>query len=520
MSRIKYTALEILIQSLTKSEKRHFKLIIQQTKSSENSLFYQLYKHIEKKGYLQEEIILKIIPRLKKSQIPNLKNQIYIHILDALRSFYNNNSIELSLRSQIDNGKILYNKALYRQSLNILNKAKKKALYYNLFSIALEIVEFEKYIESQHITNSKKYRAQDLIKESQHIKRKVDNINKFQNLSLGLYDLYLTQGFAKNQEKFEFISTYFQEKKPKNYELPKMSFFEKLYLYQSFVWYNYMVQNFAQYYKYANYWVNLFEYNDWMIELRPTLYLKGLHNLLTSQYNVFLYSNYQNTLNKLKEFGDYPKIRMDKNLVNLKALYYYLHKIELFYWKGDFKSGVHFISDLEKILENNPHNWDTYRVLKFHYKVGSMYFGNDDYPNTIKHLNKIINFHQFPIHSELHAYAMILSTMAHYEMGNTALIEYLIKSIFRFLKLKENLQLVEIAILNFVKKIPSLTMSNYLENFTNFKQKLELLQQNKFEKRAFLYLDIISWLESKIQQKPIALIIQSKFKSKIRENVN
>jgi hypothetical protein len=38
------------------------------------------------------------------------------------------------------------------------------------------------------------------------------------------------------------------------------------------------------------------------------------------------------------------------------------------------------------------------------------------------------------------------------------------------------------------------------------------LEKNTYEKRAFLYLDIISWLESKIENRKISDIIKEKAK--------
>ena len=39
---------------------------------------------------------------------------------------------------------------------------------------------------------------------------------------------------------------------------------------------------------------------------------------------------------------------------------------------------------------------------------------------------------------------------------------------------------------------------------------LKKFEDDPYEKRAFLYLDIISWLESKINNKPVADIIKEK----------
>ena len=49
------------------------------------------------------------------------------------------------------------------------------------------------------------------------------------------------------------------------------------------------------------------------------------------------------------------------------------------------------------------------------------------------------------------------------------------------------------------------------KSFTVLLEMLQPLTTNKLESRAFMYLDIISWLESKIQGKQVQTIIKEKF---------
>ena len=53
------------------------------------------------------------------------------------------------------------------------------------------------------------------------------------------------------------------------------------------------------------------------------------------------------------------------------------------------------------------------------------------------------------------------------------------------------------------------------KQFHSLKFEMQVLETNKFEKRAFLYFDIISWLESKIESKSIEEIIKEKAKMRI-----
>ena len=47
-------------------------------------------------------------------------------------------------------------------------------------------------------------------------------------------------------------------------------------------------------------------------------------------------------------------------------------------------------------------------------------------------------------------------------------------------------------------------------HFKQLHAELKQYEEDPYERRAFLYLDILSWLESKIENKPIAHIIKAK----------
>ncbi|MEP6684140.1 MAG: hypothetical protein ABJA35_12805, partial [Parafilimonas sp.] len=45
----------------------------------------------------------------------------------------------------------------------------------------------------------------------------------------------------------------------------------------------------------------------------------------------------------------------------------------------------------------------------------------------------------------------------------------------------------------------------------NFLFRIKHLEKNRFETRAFAYLDVISWIESKVYEKPMSEIIHEKY---------
>ena len=136
----------ILIKSLTKSEKRQFKLFVNRMGSNFDSKFLNLFNLLEKSDKYDEKLILKK-NFVKKQQLSNLKAHLYKQILISLRLNPANKNIRLQIREQLDFATILYHKGLYKQSLKLLEKSKNLALKNEEKYTAYEIVELEKVIE-------------------------------------------------------------------------------------------------------------------------------------------------------------------------------------------------------------------------------------------------------------------------------------------------------------------------------------------------------------------------------------
>jgi hypothetical protein len=142
-----------------------------------------------------------------------------------------------------------------------------------------------------------------------------------------------------------------------------------------------------------------------------------------------------------------------------------------------------------------------------------MYFGAGDFETTIDYLNKIINW-KVDLRSDLQCYARLLHLIAHYELGNFQLLEYLAKSVYRFMAKMHNLSVVEEEMFKFLRKALTVSTNKLKPEFERLLNKLKQFENKRFETRAFMYLDVISWLESKINNVPVQEITQKKYLAK------
>ena len=180
----------VLVKSLSKSEKRQFKLYVGRLGGNTDSKFLALFNLLDKLKKYDEASILKS-GIVKKAQLSNLKAHLYKQILISLRLNPLHQNIRVQVREQLDFATILYHKGLYKQSLKILDKAKNMAIENEEKNIAYEIVELEKVIESQYITRSISSRADELSEQAKYLSIQNTITSKLSNLSLQLYEKIL-----------------------------------------------------------------------------------------------------------------------------------------------------------------------------------------------------------------------------------------------------------------------------------------------------------------------------------------
>ena len=99
----------ILIKSLTKSEKRQFKVYAGRLVGNTTSKFITLFNYLDKVDVMDESLIIKK-GIVTKTQMSNLKAHLYKQILISLRLNPLHRNTRMKLREQIDFATILYHK--------------------------------------------------------------------------------------------------------------------------------------------------------------------------------------------------------------------------------------------------------------------------------------------------------------------------------------------------------------------------------------------------------------------------
>ncbi len=501
-------ALFVLIKSLSKSEKRQFKLYVGRLGVNTDAKFLALFNLLDKMKDYDERAILES-GIVKKTQLSNLKAHLYKQILVSLRLNPVNQNIRVQIREQLDFATILYQKGLYKQSLKILDKAKSTAIDNEEKNIAYEIVELEKIIETQYITRSIPDRADELAMQAKKLSEQNVITSKLSNLSLQLYGMMLKVGYVRSDAEIKEVKKYFDEHLPE-YNIDDLGFREKLWLYKAHLWYSFLIQDFLSCYKYSSKWVDLFYENKEMIYLNPVFFLKGNHYLLESLFYVKYSSQFKETLDRLEAMVNSEEFPKNDNISSLAFLYINSNKLNLHFMEGTFEKGLYLVKIIEYGINKHKERIDEHHVMVFYYKIACLYFSMGDNKTCILYLKKIINNKNLKMREDLMCFARVLSLVAHYEAGMDYHLEVQLKSTYKFLLKMNDLHAVQKEMIKFLRNLGNIYPHELKDEFQKLYNELKKYEDHPFEKRAFLYLDIISWLESHLENRPVAEIIREK----------
>ncbi|MBT9188582.1 MULTISPECIES: hypothetical protein [Zobellia] len=501
-------ALFVLVKSLSKSEKRQFKLYVGRLGVNTDAKFLALFNLMDKLRKYDEKAILDS-GIVKKAQLSNLKAHLYKQILVSLRLNPVNQNIRVQIREQLDFATILYQKGLYKQSLKILDKAKSTAIENEEKNIAYEIVELEKIIETQYITRSIPDRADELAIQAKELSAQNVMTSKLSNLSLQLYGIMLKVGYVRSDEDYNRVKTYFETHLPK-YQLKDLGFREKLWLYKAHLWYSFLTQDFLSSYKYATKWVDLFYEHEEQIHLNPVFFLKGNHYLLESIFYVKYSSHFREVLERLEAVVESKSFPKNDNIASLSFLYINANKLNLHFLEGTFNKGLYLVKIVEYGINKHKDRIDAHHIMVLYYKIACLYFGIGDNKTCIQYLKKIINNKNLKMREDLMCFARVLSLVAHYEAGMDYHLEIQLKSTYKFLLKMNDLHAVQKEMIKFLRNLGNIFPNELKNEFQKLHTELKKYEDHPYEKRAFLYLDIISWLESHLENRPVAEIIREK----------
>jgi hypothetical protein len=500
-----------LVKSLTKSEKRYFKLYADLQQGSKN--YIRLFDAI----YSQKEYDEQVIKRQFKNevfikQLSVTKNYLYKLILKSLDGFHAGRFIDSQLREYIAQADILYFKEYFKPALKILERAQKIGYQSGRFVALMELLTIKRRIAlATNYTEVTYEESYELYKEEINLLNLQRNQIDFWNLLTKLYALYNVKGVPRKKEELREFEEIIKHPLLSN-ESNALSNKAKHAYYSVFTIYEYVRGNLKGSYEFLKKRIALYESNPILFRENIRAYISINGNFLIMCLDLKRYKEFEETLHKIRKL---PKSLIHSYNLNSDCRIFeitYQQESRYVILAAKLERIHSLISEIEKGLEeykdivNSVHN----KSLRF--SLACLYFVAGKYKKSLFWINEMYDIN-LPAKSHQEKVARLLILLIHYELENYDALYYFVKSTYRLLVRKKELYKSEKLMLDFLKNnLRPLSKGESARLFKDLKQNLISAFNDPLEKNISTYFDFISWIDTKIEGKNFGEILKSKQK--------
>ncbi|MBL4703316.1 MAG: hypothetical protein JKY54_02280 [Flavobacteriales bacterium] len=503
------TELFDLVKSLSKSEKRFFKLTSSLQSGDKNYL--KIFDYIDKqKGYDEEEIKVAFKKETFIKHFPSEKNHLYKLILKSLRSFHSDKSVSSMLKQEVKNVEILYKKALFKECNKFVFRAKKQAVEHEKFYYWFELLGWEKLLlEEAYEAGKFERNLDDLIEEEQQVIDKLRNLAEYQMLYSRINFLYRSGGFSKNEGERKQVDEIANHPliKGKNTALSSRAATICYYIQGLCAATNRDYQtSFIKFLRVKT----ILDKNPLLKKDLAKRYVRTLKNLL------YCYID-NNELLKAEETIDMMrKLPSERGFesIDVKVKIFtssYIAELMICDRRGTYDKSLQIADEIIKGIEFYDQKINKEQQIVFYYNLTYVYFGAEQYNNALRWVNKLLNDNEQFLRQDIYNFARLFNLIIHYELGNHDLLEYVIKSTSRYLKKQKKDYQVEFLIIKYLKRL--IKLDDKSTRMTVYeKMRLDLIETFKKpnERVVLQYFDYLSWADSKVNEISFAKAVQER----------
>lgn len=497
-----------LIKSLSGSEKRYFKLFVNKNQTGKNNKYILLFDAVDHQENYDDEALREIIypnQNIQSRKFSELKNYLYELILKSLQGYDEKTSMEYKLKGMLLNIKVLFKRSRFSDCIEMMQKAKKMATKYEAFEQMLELLSWEKKIAYAKIDVNFMDKELDRIEaEEKKCLSQIDQLSAYRNIFFKVLTRSKQQALLRSQDKIDEMESLIQKPILKDDNQTK-SHRAKIVFYRIKSIYHYATLDYENFYWYGKKLMEEMERHPHMLQEDVSEYISALSNFT---YSCTILKKYNEVNQCLDKFLNINTLTLDDKLKIHRQ--YYQNKFKVCNQTGTFDEGLKALEEHLSIVEK--FDQDAFNRHTFYLSYFYIYFGVGDYGNALASLNEWLNLPKTTEREDLQSLARILNLIIHYEIGNTLLLESLLRSTYRFLSKRNRLFEFEKTVLKFIQKSGKLRSSKELKNtFIQLKKEFENLSKIPSENAMLNYFNFTAWLESKIENKTFAEAVRAEY---------
>lgn len=511
MSNNKNSTVFRLIRSLSKSEKRYFKLYVSQHIIKDSSQYIALFDAIEKQKQYSEKDIYKELSGLIKN-IPSTKYHLQQKILESIVLFNKGKSVTSILMQEYEHAIILTDKSLHREAYNKLMKIKTIAYEKEQFELLLSIIQHQRRLLLTKLFEKKESEIafEKILEEKKRILAILSRTNEYEVLAQKV-DTITKEGLGQRSGEIKKKFNAIIQNPLINDEKNATGIYSKKLLYYILQNYYTLNSDHKKSEEYASKGLALTESTlDKKNKQELLAYINALNNLLNNQIKTGKYTAALETIKKLKTLPEEYNIR-DRDEAWFKILQYgYIEEISVYNLQCRFEKSIAANKFLFPLFDPVRNKISVEYKLVYFGNIAYTFFASGRYKESLYWLNEQFSLPKELIREDIIVSMKILNLINNFELNNSDLLEYVNLSAHRFFKKRTNMYKVESAIVKFMQHYHKTDPDDKMIAFQKLRKEIVLAIKSPEESAALENFDVISWIDSKLQNRPFAEMVKRK----------
>lgn len=491
----------LLIKSLSKAEKRYFKVFATGGDDADKS-YMQLFDVLNEMEEYNEQEVKKI---LKGKRIANnlhvAKKYLFELILKSLVNFHAESNEDFKIKMQLLKIDILNRKNLFDLVRKNLKRAEVTAFQHNKKLFLLEIYALMKnnVVDLSHQKHTSE-EINEIIEKEQKVLAEIDNKNAYKSLMLEVSQKQINMGSMTPAEVkatyAEILKHPLLQDEKSALSLDAKVLFHNIngYLKKDSGMYEESMKHFKRF-------IALIE-NELS---QKTNYIIGLYNYAILLSETGGYTELEKVLKKayaVTAGSAALQLRQFKNHYQLILSYYNN--------TGQFNEAIAIENEALEGVKKYKVKLDEIFKLRIYFYLAYAHFGVGNYDVAIRYVNEIINEPKIESSMRLFLLSKMLLMMIHFEQRNIEVSKHVAESIIRAMKKRKMQDICEYAFCDFFANLKRMPIQDeWLQLDKEWKTREKNATTPPFVTE---YMELEKWILSKVNNKPYKEVLREKLK--------
>ncbi|MBS1914153.1 MAG: hypothetical protein JST22_19350 [Bacteroidetes bacterium] len=491
-----------LIKSLTKTEKRLFKLYAARHAIGGKNKYVQLFDAIDRQKQYDERALLAQNPSLRPLDLRSMKPYLYDLVLRCLRDSLRDRSAASRIRYQLEKCEILIHKGLYAQASRQLARIERIAEDEGHLLILLTILDYEQSLkvraaetntlERQTELYGRQIAALDLLRQ---------NI-EYYHLFMRTYYLHVNATRPlSNADREGALSV--QRSPLLHDDASPLTSYGQMMVYEVQMRLCEIMGDRIGALKYARKKVTFMNSTPGYSERHLYEYVYAVASLVTYNLLFYLYAEAEELLKTLKSMEiTSPRLRVELGICRYHCELSYLRH------SGQFDRAMQLVPEIATFIDKHRDEIEITTVLDFHVVFLDLAIKHGDSANARHWLGELVSNRDLYRFSRFVDNVKLLTVIVYFEARDFDALESAVLSVYRYLRKKELLFGFENILLQFLRKLPGIAGAAALqEELRQLYTELEAVHDTPEGVRRNFQFDYMTWLESKIRNLPFVDVL-------------